>query len=580
MTSMASYPSQCEINQHQHQQEQEQERNEPCPLRIVKRHRSTEVERRLEENQYVSADDYDNGIAHIIAGTQQLQVSKRRSRRRRDLGIRAEFASSLAELNSAHKKAWSEAVFSCRGLLRKSTPDMRGHKRFLSFGQTSSSHSSSSSSRTSSGNSSLPRGSTDDGRRQISSVSSYEADFAGSAPVGSPQQLSPRRIAKNTGGYILSPRIVVTAHNEETLGENARVWAAVEICRKLSQISSSSSPATASSSFSSSTATIPPFSTAAEEDEQGGRKSSGGTFVDHKIDRFFDFGCLYDLTAEVHSTQDATVVEVIQEQSWPTTIYAGTSVLLIVHLQLNTADDQGAWGHSRCRSEELMDELELQLGDVQTQLMSVKISYLHSAFPKINNPCSTEDGLCHLESRMETTATAALVRNCGSSVWASRNRASTQSSLFPLMVQHWGDEKALEVQRRISDSQLKARSPGGHPQYSSLAWAANQPLDFSCPGESAVIADQPVDQDDAESRWKAWSGQGTERPDAAEENITTPAGAIYYFGEKAIKALQMPTAGLDRDGGRRRPSRNKHKAATGQSSKEKDLKFWDWGSWF
>ncbi|KAG6301472.1 hypothetical protein E4U09_005201 [Claviceps aff. purpurea] len=565
MTSMASYPSQCEINQHQHQQEQEQERNEPCPLRIVKRHRSTEVERRLEENQYVSADDYDNGIAHIIAGTQQLQVSKRRSRRRRDLGIRAEFASSLAELNSAHKKAWSEAVFSCRGLLRKSTPDMRGHKRFLSFGQTSSSHSSSSSSRTSSGNSSLPRGSTDDGRRQISSVSSYEADFAGSAPVGSPQQLSPRRIAKNTGGYILSPRIVATAHNEET---------------KLSQISSSSSSATASSSFSSSTATIPPFSTAAEEDEQGGRKSSGGTFVNHKIDRYFDFGCLYDLTAEVHSTQDATVVEVIQEQSWPTTIYAGTSVLLIVHLQLNTADNQGAWGHSRCRSEELMDELELQLGDVQTQLMSVKISYLHSAFPKINNPCSTEDGLCHLESRMETTATAALVRNCSSSVWASRNRASTQSSLFPLMVQHWGDEKALEVQRRISDSQLKARSPGGHPQYSSLAWAANQPLDFGCPGESAVIADQPVDQDDAESRWKAWSGQGTERPDAAEENITTPAGAIYYFGEKAIKALQMPTAGLERDGGRRRPSRNKHKAATGQSSKEKDLKFWDWGSWF
>ncbi|KAG5976853.1 hypothetical protein E4U56_001099 [Claviceps arundinis] len=574
---MESYQSQCEINQHQQEQEQEQERNEPCPLRIVKRHRSTELERRLEENQYASGADYDSDISHIIAGTQQLQVSKRWSRRRRDLGIRAEFASSLAELNSAHKKAWSEAVFSCRGLLRKSTPDMRGHKRFLSFGQTSSSNSSSSSSRTSSGNSSLPRGSTDDGRRQISS---YDAEFAGSTPVGSPQQLSPRRIAKNTGGYILSPRIIVTVHNEEMLGENARVWAAVEICRKLSQISSSSSSATASSSFSSSTTTIPCFSTGAEEDTQGGRKSSGGTFVDHKIDRYFDFGCLYDLTAEVHSTQDATVVEVIQEQSWPTTIYAGTSVLLIVHLQLNVADKQGAWGHSRCRSEELMDELELQLGDVQNQLMSVKISYLHSAFPKIDNPCSTEDGLCHLESRMETTATAALVRNCGGSVWASRNRASLQSSLFPLMVQHWGDEKALEVQRRISDSQLKARGPGVHPQYSSLAWAANQPLDFGCPGESAVIADQPAHQDDAESRWKAWSGQGTERPDAAKENITTPAGAIYYFGEKAIKALQMPTAGLERDGGRRRPSRTKHKATTGQSSKEKDSKFWDWGSWF
>lgn len=44
-----------------------------------------------------------------------------------------------------------------------------------------------------------------------------------------------------------------------------------------------------------------------------------------QADRYFDFGCLYDLTAEVHSTQDATVVEVIQEQSWPTYVCAPVS---------------------------------------------------------------------------------------------------------------------------------------------------------------------------------------------------------------------------------------------------------------
>ena len=136
---------------------------------------------------------------------------------------------------------------------------------------------------------------------------------------------------------------------------------------------------------------------------------------------------------------------VLADLSIDRTIYAGTSVLLIVHLQLHGKDDKGSRGHIRCRSEELMEELELQLGDVRTQLLTVNISYLHSAFPTINNARSTEDGLCHLESRMETTATAALVRSRSDSVWASRTRgassssfSSSQRSLFPLMVQHWG----------------------------------------------------------------------------------------------------------------------------------------------
>ncbi|KAG5981963.1 hypothetical protein E4U55_002471 [Claviceps digitariae] len=541
---MASYPSQHEINQQkqqeeeQRQEEQQQQDNEPRPLRIVKRHRSIDSRRDSEEHQHThtSGVDSDSDVASITDGTQRLHIFKRRSRRR-----------GVVEVNGAHKKAWGEAVASCRGLLRRSTPDMKSYMRFLSFGQASSSHTSCSS-RVSSAESWQKRGSTDDGRRrQLSSISSYEADGAGAgagagAPVsgdvekrhwtprkdrdGSPQQLSPRQIARNTGGYILSPRIVVTAHNEDALGGNARVWAAVEISRKLSQISSSSSSSSSSSARTSSSST---------GEKTGGGVKSSGTFVNHKIDRYFDFGCLYDLTAEVQSTQDATIVEVIQEQSWPT-------------------------------SEELMEELELQLGDIQTQLLSVKVSYLHSAFPTINNSRSTEDGLCYLESRMETTATAVLVRSCNDSVWASRTRgpsssSSSQRSLFPLMVQHWGDERAIDVQRRISDSQMMFQSP--------------HHLDFSCLGERLPVADQHA----AESDWKVWSGQGTKPPQSTDEEIKTPVREIYYFGERAIQALKAP-AGPERHQVCRKSSRNKHKSAAVTEPKEKDVNFWDWGKWF
>ncbi|KAG6015499.1 hypothetical protein E4U54_003430 [Claviceps lovelessii] len=576
---MASHPPQCEINQQKQKEEQEEEqkRNEPRPLRIVKRHRSIEAGTDGEEHNHTSGGDSDSDVASIIDGTHRLHIFKRRSRRR-DVVIRRSFKSSLVEVNDSQKKAWGEAVASCRGLLRRSTPDMKSYRRFLSFGQTSSSHTSCSS-RVSSLDSSQQRGSMDDGRRRrhLSSISSYERepDCAGASALvsggagrhwtpdhldaacgqqrhkdGSPQRLSPRQIARNTGGYILSPRIV----------------AAVEISRKLSQISSSSSSSSSTSSATTSSST---------GEKTHRRVKSSGTFVNHKIDRYFDFGCLYDLTAEVYSTQDATVVEVIQEQSWPTTIYAGTSVLLIVHVQLHGTDDKAARGHSRCRSEELMEELELQLGDIRTQLLSVKVSYLHSAFPMINHASSTEDGLCHLESRMETTATAVLLRSCNDSVWASRRRgaslssaaaaaeaaAAEQRSLFSLMAQHWGDEKAIDVQRRISDSQMMFQSP--------------HQLDFGCPSESLAGADQHA----AESRWKVWSGQGTKTLQSAEEEIKTPVREIYYFGERAIKALKSP-AGFEGEESCRKPSRNKYKSAAVLEAKEKDLNFWDWGKWF
>ncbi|KAG5930290.1 hypothetical protein E4U53_002267 [Claviceps sorghi] len=568
---MASYPPQRRHEIHP-QKQRGQQRPEPRPLRIVKRHRSTESGGHGEEHVPAPGADGDSDVSDMIDGAQRLHISKRRSRGRHVVAG-GPFHGGLGEIGSAQKRAWGEAVASCRGLLRRSTPDIRSCRRFLSFGQTSSSDASCGS-RVSSADSSRRRGSTDDGRRQLSSASSCEADCAGALAGGravqqwtpdvdcgrkrrddgSPQQLSPRQMARNTGGYILSPHVVVTAHGEETLGEGARVWAAVEISGKLSRIASSSPPT--------------------GDETHGGPKSSG-TFVNHKTDRFFDFGCLYDLTAEVHSTQDATVLEVIQEQPWPTTIYAGTSVLLVVHVQLDGKTDGGdGRGHSRCRSEELMEELELQLGHVRSQLLRVTISYRHSAFPTIHNAHATEDGLCQLQSRMETTATAALVPSCNDSVWASRTRrassswssrssrsSSSRCSLFRLMVQHWGDGKAIEVQRRISDSHVML--PSRHQ------------LDFGRLDARPVAADQHA----AESRWKVWSGQDGKALESGEGQIRTPVGEIYYFGERAIKALKSP-AGHERDEFGTRSSGSKHNSAAGLDVKDKDVRFWDWGKWF
>lgn len=126
-------------------------------------------------------------------------------------------------------------------------------------------------------------------------------------------------------------------------------------------------------------------------------------------------------------------------------------MLIVVHIRLQKPATRPEVGHSRSRSDELMEELELQLGNVQTQLMNIRVLYHHSAFPEISNVESLQDGLCHLQNRTETTATAAIAQKSGGSFWSPQCKTS-QNSLFPLMVQHWGDEKAIYIQRHISDS--------------------------------------------------------------------------------------------------------------------------------
>ncbi|KAK2591650.1 hypothetical protein QQS21_010664 [Conoideocrella luteorostrata] len=240
----------------------------------------------------------------------------------------------------------------------------------------------------------------------------------------------------------------------------------------------------------------------------------------------------------------------------------------------------------RSRSDELMEELELQLGETYTQLMNIKVSYLHSAFPKINMAESIENGLCHLQSRMETTATAALVRNGNSSIWSPRSKVS-QNSLFPLMVQHWGDEKAIEIQRRISDSQMMPRLFDARPQSAnddtpraSRGSAANGNTDFF--NENLPLKFHRLDKNftsdlAAEAHWKTWCGQGTDIPLDTSRGLKTPIRDIYYFGERAIKALGTPTK-FDSKRINRNTSSTKEKII--QDSKYKDSRFWDWGSWF
>ncbi|KJK80256.1 hypothetical protein H634G_04495 [Metarhizium anisopliae BRIP 53293] len=388
--------------------------------------------------------------------------------------------------------------------------------------------------------------------------------FQSQAPGTASSRLSPRQMSQNTRTYILSPRIVAIPQQTELDGSEISVWVAVEISGKLSQIS--------------------PSKILAPNETQNDKVA--GIYVNHKLDRFFDFGCLYDLTVEVSAVPGTAILEVVHEQSWPTTIYAGTSVLIVVHVQLHCATRRPEMGHTRSRSNELMEELERQLGNVQTQLMNIRVSYHHSAFPEITNAKSPQSGLCHLQSRMETTATIAITQKSGGSLWSPRGK-TPQNSLFPLMVQHWGDEKAISTQRRITDSQVTRVKDVGRDVASvttpKVTESACMTFDFDMdslyrsPGLQRYLLDgTSMNWPRANCLSKSRRPQSADKLQEAGRSSRSPVRDMYYFGERAIRAL-APTPTSEKNVVRMHPAVSQ---GSDMGLKHKDSKFWDWGSWF
>ncbi|GAO18133.1 hypothetical protein UVI_02036840 [Ustilaginoidea virens] len=197
------------------------------------------------------------------------------------------------------------------------------------------------------------------------------------------------------------------------------------------------------------------------------------------------------------------------------------------------------------------------------------------------------NGLRHLESRLETTATAALVRNSVSSVWSPRPETK-QNSIFSIMVQHWGDEKAMTIRRQISDShvlprQRKAAQQAVATASSKLSAATESSGDkdlftLNHEPETNHFGASPPLCPSSDDGWRSWCGNLLDGSDVLGEGLRKPVSEVYYFGEQAIKALGTPAAPKPDSG--RKDASGKMCAGMMLDAKVQGSGFWDWGSWF
>ncbi|KAI1409665.1 hypothetical protein F5Y13DRAFT_203317 [Hypoxylon sp. FL1857] len=231
--------------------------------------------------------------------------------------------------------------------------------------------------------------------------------------------------------YMLIPHISITPESRSLTDGQSSIWAAIEISGQLSH------PRVSDSSYSSA------------------HPSAAHPFLPtHHCDaNLSGYGYLYDVRVDILPTAEGSVIDLIGDATIRT-ISPGSSLLILAHIRLGPSNAQKHRA-SRRDPDNLIADLELQLGNVQTEYVHIRINYCHSGFPVFRNTF-TEDGISASQTRLETTTTGIIKRLSPTSTWSPKP-TTTSNPLFAIIASHWGPARANELMSRITQNRHNPR---------------------------------------------------------------------------------------------------------------------------
>ncbi|KAK3323488.1 hypothetical protein B0T19DRAFT_205929 [Cercophora scortea] len=297
------------------------------------------------------------------------------------------------------------------------------------------------------------------------------------------------------GPFILVPRIVVTPESKALEDGATTLWAAVQVS---TQICRSDAPAPM----------VVDYAWAGAGGVGGGSQGGSSQFD------VFQYGCLYDVSVEVLPTSSSVVIEVLDDGACAnSTLYPGSRLLVVAHIRLLSAatattataaaasspSPPARGGHARQSSDDLIEDLEYQLGSTATEYLQVRITYRHSAFPqrgddgslaadprrpaiassltnrrRTNNNNTADDGVSSIQTVIVTTCRAAIKRHNALSPWSPRP-APQPNPLFEIIASHWGPDSASDVMHRILGSRSTPRKAANNLRPPAAAAAKSPP---------------------------------------------------------------------------------------------------------
>ncbi|KAL6896392.1 hypothetical protein GGI43DRAFT_424279 [Trichoderma evansii] len=328
-------------------------------------------------------------------------------------------------------------------------------------------------------------------------------------------------------------------------------------------------------------------------------------------DTSLKFGYLYDLTVDVLPTLQSSIVQTICQQSFPTTIIVGSSVLLLVQIVLQpriASPSLRQHKHSRQMSEELMEDLQLQLGDSFMDYMNIQVSYSHSAFP-LRCAAAGATEVSTLQTKLVTTAEATIKQHNVLSPW-SPHPTPTRDRLLSVIESHWGAQKASEIMK-----QILAQHPSPAPKLKKIRSMGyeqkptEEHLNYSCPPtiplrymsfqeeRPMVLKSSPSLHSVRGNRVSCDSGIGMkgassrEIPEAKkcgkDRKDNSSRGRCSISPDATLRVL-IPTLrnssridyNADVEDYKTTTSKDRKQGTAGDAKGKKDSSLWTWATWF
>ncbi|KAI0132522.1 hypothetical protein BJ170DRAFT_251449 [Xylariales sp. AK1849] len=236
--------------------------------------------------------------------------------------------------------------------------------------------------------------------------------------------------------YLLVPHISITPE-VNTLLEDGRtmVWAAVEVSGQLCRPFSANYYVGDSYTNSSNRCFLP---------------------VHHGEEGLSRYGYLYNVRVEILPSKESAIVELCNDGAL-SVIGPGSSHLTLAHIRLDAWQPPQMSIHKKTVPDDLIAELEYQLGYVRTEYLVVRLSYCHSGFPSFKDAATT-NGVSACQTRIITTSIGTIDRHNPVSAWSPRpTPLPVSDTLFPTIASHWGPIRANEIMLRIVTARSSSR---------------------------------------------------------------------------------------------------------------------------
>lgn len=169
--------------------------------------------------------------------------------------------------------------------------------------------------------------------------------------------------------------------------------------------------------------------------------------------------------------RDCTLSEIVGNLYELKTVHLHETHLILAKMRLPALTTfVFAGGKRRGTSEELIEDLENQLGNCSTPYLTIRLTYEHTGLSNSSCVINPDCGLSTHTTVLRTEATAT-IRRTPNSDWAPRNVRTSPNTLISLIETHYTGDEARDAIRKLAEERVKLprarRGDGPSPQEGS-----------------------------------------------------------------------------------------------------------------